>query len=167
MKASTWCEGWLRMTASSGLAALLLTSGCQGLSGGGGTTTVAQGPPASPVQHTMLQNIPVPVGFRVVPERSVGRESGQFRVAQFEFEGSTNPDAVARFYSEYMPAAKFTLRQKRFDNGQYFMRFESDTEECNVRIGTRSSKTLLVIDVGPLPRGATEREPQPPPVPRR
>jgi hypothetical protein len=147
-----------------GLMTGLAMCGCE--SGGGSGPAVAQGPPASPVQHTMLQNIPLPVGFRMVPERSVARESGQFRVAQCEFEGATSPDAVTRFYVEYMPTAKFTLRQKRFDNGEYLLRFESDAEECNVRVRPSKSQTILVIDIGPLAKGSAERESQPP-LPRR
>ena len=152
-------------------AGLLLAAvglpGCQSLSGG--TTSSGQaashGPPASPVQHTLLQNIPLPVGFKMVPDRSVARESGQFRVAQCEFEGVTTPEAVTRFYVQYMPTARFTLRQKRLDNGEYNLRFDSDSEECNVRVKRQDSKTILVVDIGPLPKGPTEREAQPP-VPR-
>jgi len=158
---STW--GAACVAACAGLVGL---TGCSGLGGGSSSPGVSTGPPASPVQHTMLQNIPLPVGFRLVPERSVARESGQFRVAQCEFEGGTNPDAVTRFYIEYMPTAKFTLRQKRFDSGEYLLRFESDAEECNVRVRPKSSGSTLVIDIGPISKGTTEREGQPP-HPRR
>lgn len=138
-------------------AGVLSVAGCATFNGGT-TGTAAPEPAITAVQHALLSDIPRPVGFELVPERSVARESGQFRVAQCEYVGSTHPDAVARFYVEYMPRAQFTLRQKRFDNGQYSLRFESDQEECNVRVRGERSNTVLVLDVGPLPRGSTERD---------
>ncbi len=52
------------------LAGLLLP-GCE--SPGGSAQGGVAGPPADPVQHPLLQNIPLPVNFRMVPERSVAR----------------------------------------------------------------------------------------------
>lgn len=114
-----------------------------------------QPPAMSPRQHTMLPNVPVPIGFRIVPERSVARESGRLRVAQVEFEGRGQPDDVADFYTQYMPAAKFQLKQRRFDVGDYLMRFESDAEECNVRVKPRGQLVTIVIDLGPLGAATT------------
>jgi len=63
------------------------------------------------------------------------------------------PDDVARFYEKYMPTAKFTLKEKGFNNGEYALRFESDNEVCNVRVRPAKGKAALVIDV----RTAAER----------
>lgn len=122
----------------------------------GGGQVMAPGPTIEPVEHSLLRGIPLPTGFKMVPERSVARQSGTARVAQCEFEGYTYPDAVARFYVDNMTVAKFALTNKRFDNGEYNMRFESATEECNVRIRPRGgNRTTLVIDLGPLNKEAT------------
>ncbi len=150
------------LAAATGLLATgLLLTGCYSM---GGNTTDTQPPPASPREHTLLRGIPLPVGFRMVPERSVATESGRFRVAQCEFEGSTDPERVSRFYVDYMPSAHFTLKKKRFDNGEYALRFESNDEECNVRVREARGRTVLVLDVGPLPRGSAERQPSSPPT---
>lgn len=120
-----------------------------------------QGTAAQPREHPMLQGIPLPIGFRTVPERSVGRASGQLRVGTFEFEGTTSPDEIERFFAQYMPSARFVQKNRRFDNGEYNLRFESDTEECNVRIRRVKTKTVLIVDIGPLPKGPTERDAKP------
>lgn len=133
--------------------------GCAAFGGASATESGSSGPPPSPVQHALLQNIPLPVGFKMVPERSVARESGRFRVAQCEFEGSSSPEEVTRFYINYMPSANFVLKQKRYDSGEYTLRFESDAEECNIRARSgKLSSTTLVVDVGPLPKGTADRE---------
>ena len=141
------------------LVSAALLPGCD--SPGGSAQGGAAGPPADPVQHPLLQNIPLPVNFRMVPERSVARAAGALRVAQCEFDGPTAPDAVVRFYEEYLPTAKFTLRQKRFDNGEYSLRFESETEECTIRVKGKGTRTVLIIDIGPLSKGSADREPLP------
>ncbi len=136
--------------------------GCNTFGGSsGGTGQATEQPPAQARQHSLLENIPLPQGFTMVPERSVAHQSGQTRVAQCEFRGHTDPDGVSRFYVRYMPTARFTLRQKRFDNGEYMLRFESDTEECNVRVKPGKLNTTLVIDISPLPKGPVERKPTP------
>ncbi len=153
-----------------GLVCLVIGSGvlgCSTYTPSSSRVSAAQSPPASPRQHTMLENIPIPVGFRMVPERSVARESGRLRVAQCEFQGSTVPEHVAAFYQNYMPSAKFALKQRRLDNGEYKLRFESDSEECNIYVKPAKTSTVLVVDIGPLPRGRSERAAPPDGTPLR
>jgi len=150
--------GWPAVAAAGLILGAALSVGCES-TGGGMAQAPPGGPPSSPVQHPLLENIPLPVGFQMVPERSVARQMGELRLAQCEFEGPTRADAVVRFYVEYLPTAKFTLRQQRFDNGEYSLRFESDKEECNVRVRGKGPKTVLVIDIAPLSRTGPEGGP--------
>jgi hypothetical protein len=150
--------------AAVGLA-LVGLAGCNTTTYAGGSsdvTATGSGPTAAtPRQDPMLENIPLPVGFRMVPERSVVRNDGQLRVAMCEYEGQTHPERVVSFYKNYMPSAKFVLRQSRLENGMYSLRFASDVEECNIRVTRARDRTHLVLDLGPLPKGSAEREPQP------
>lgn len=147
----------------SGILIVLATlSGCD--SGGSQSTAPGTNQPAvaTAVQHPLLQNIPVPAGFRLMSDRSVASISGSTRVAKCEFQGGLSPDEVVRFYESLMPTVRFTLGPKSYDNGQYSMRFESETEECTLRIKRAGSKTVLVIDLRPLSKGSAEGEAQPP-----
>ena len=76
-----------RLAVVVGCAGLALLGsalfGCESF--GGGRQTAGQGPSASPVEHPLLENIPLPVGFRMVPERSVARASGRTRVTFLRF----------------------------------------------------------------------------------
>ncbi|MBU0639972.1 MAG: hypothetical protein KKB50_13975 [Planctomycetes bacterium] len=140
----------------------LLLPACQSFTGGVNTETSAA-TTASAVQHPMLEGIPVPAGFTFVPEGSVGRSSGKFRVVNYEYQGEMKPTALVRWYKEYMPSAGFTLRQERVERGMYSLRFDSEAEECNIRIAREKlSQTILTIDLGPLPKGSAEREVEPP-----
>lgn len=144
----------------------LLAAGCAALGTGGCNSSLGRsetaGPSASPRQHPTLEGIPLPNGFRLVDDRSVGVSSGRLRVAKFEFIGDTDRSTLSRFYKEYMPSGGWTLRKEDFDRGIYDLRFESSTEECTVRLRPEKNRTAIVIHVIPLPRGTAEREVSPP-----
>jgi hypothetical protein len=122
----------------------------------------AEGPAATPVQHPLLEGIPLPVGFTMNPRNSMAWESGQTRMTRCEFTGAASPEAITRFYLNYMPSARFVLKQRRLDNGDYWLRFENDTEECNILLKRGEPETVLVIDIKPLARGSAARETSPP-----
>lgn len=142
-----------------GSAALLVvaTAGCQSMNRGEG----AEGPMTSAVRHPTLDDFPVPNGFTLVDDHSQSRTSGSLRMVQYEFSGSTPRGTIARFYKEKLPGAGWTLRHERFDRGMYVLRFESDKEECDLRIRPEGRKTLINVDIGPLAQGSAERLPRP------
>jgi len=108
----------------------------------------------------MLENVPLPSGFQLVDDRSVGTSSGQFRVAKYEFVGKSRRARLERFYREYMPSGGWTLISEDLYRGIYEMRFESDTESCIVCLRPEGRNTVINIDVRPLPKGSAEREVQ-------
>ncbi len=135
-------------------AALLALSALVGCTAGNDP-----GPTASPRQHPTLEGVPLPSGFRLVDDHSVGRASGPIRVGKFEFVGDTERAAVARFYKEYMPSGGWKLLQEEFDRGVYDLQFESQAEECRVRIKPEAARrTSIVVSIGPRPKGSAERD---------
>lgn len=149
------------------LLAFVLVVGCESVQNGGSQRLTARGgegeyASSEAVQHPMLEGIPLPSGFTMIPEQSVGRSSGRFRVATVVFEGRGDAAAVNRFFKEYMPSAGFTLTNEQFVHGKWYMRYRSDVEECNIEIEPGRYRTVVLIDIGPVPRGSAEREVQPP-----
>ncbi len=150
----------LALAATVTTGALLF--GCANVNTTSNTTlSTSHGTAASAVQHPFLENIPLPQGFRLVPERSVARESGRYRMAKCEFEGAVAPEQVTAFYQNYMPSAQFRLKTRNLEAGEYRLRFESGTEECNIRVSRHRGTTVLVVDLGPLPQGTAERQRKP------
>jgi hypothetical protein len=144
----------------------LCVAGCQDSNANAPVvTTTDQTPVATPVEHPLLKGIPIPIGFKIVQEKSRVRHRGSMRDAQCEFQGTLIPSEVVRFYEQYMPAAHFKLGPKIFVDGDYTLRFESSTEECNVIVKYKNSKTTVIIDLGPLSTSAPERERPEPPQP--
>lgn len=159
--AATWSRtARLRLGVGACLSILgLAVGGCETMSSPTSASSDGPGPAASPRQYRLLQNIPVPNGFELVRDRSTAWASGQIRWASCEFEGGSNPERVADFYTRQMPSARFTLKKESLENGESHLRFESDTEECNIRVRQSKMRTKLLINVGPLPKGTAERKP--------
>ncbi len=139
---------------------LLVTSGCQSGGSRDGNASLA-----SAVRDPILQDLPRPQGFRLDEQRSMARASGQFRIARCEYRGSSSSISTKRFYEQYMPSARFKLTEWGLEDGVYNMRFESENESCNIRIrDAGGGTTIVVIELGPRPRGAIGRpDPTPPP----
>jgi hypothetical protein len=150
-----------RAVALSGASVLWVVAALVGCQQGGDTNrpSTGQAPPTAALQHPALENLPLPAGFELVRERSMARKAGRMRIGQCEFIGPATPDDVSRFYEKYMPTAKFTLKERGFNNGEYALRFESDDEVCNIRARPAKGKTVLVIDIGPLLKGGAEPRP--------
>jgi hypothetical protein len=140
--------------AGLGLGTLaILAAGCES----GGANRSAGGA-ATPVQHVSLEGIPVPSGFKLVDDRSVGVSSGSLRVAKLEFIGDLDRTAGARFYKDYMPSGGWTLREEDLDRGVYSLRFESPREQCIVRLWSENRRTMIAIRLTPLAAGPEPRD---------
>lgn len=137
---------------------LVLSVGCQG-SGTSGTMHEAA-PGIAAVSHPTLEDFPLPTGFSLVDDHSLSRSSGHMRVVQYEFTGGANPPSVIRFFKEQLTAAGWTLKKERFDRGEHVMQFQSDREDCEIRVRPHSGKTIFNVDIGPVPAGSSERAPR-------
>jgi hypothetical protein len=143
------------------LAGAACLAGC-----GSGGNHAEPGTGASAYQHPILENVPLPGGFQLVDDHSVGMNVGRTRVGKFEFRGEMERARVGRFYKEFMPSGGWTLLSEDFDRGVHTMRYESPSEECYVRLRTESRKTIISVQVQPLSRGGAEREARAPSRPR-
>lgn len=130
-----------------------------------GCATTNDRTPAA-VQNPMLDDVPLPSGFHLVDDRSVGSTSGKVRIGKYEYAGGTDRSEVARFYKEIMPSAGWGLKNESFDRGTTELFFESSAESCVIKVKRESRKTLVVVDVRPLVRsggeGRAARKPAPP-----
>lgn len=166
MRDSYAVSGW----TLGGWGLLLATSfvaGCTTFQSGSDSSRANQ-TSVRAMQHPLLVGIPLPAGFDLVEKESVHSSSGSLRVAKCVFKGGMRPSEVVKFYKEQMAAGNWNLRSESFDQGVYDQRYESDREECFVRIGHSGLGTRVTLDVKPKPVGVPEagkRSGQPSPTP--
>jgi hypothetical protein len=144
---------------------LLIVAGLAGCQSGGAVRM------PEPVQHPMLDGIPLPRGFAPVNDRTMAFESGRFRLARYEFVGGVPRNTVLEFFVNALPSAGFRLGPRQDERGVYIVRFMSEREELSIQIGSRGlNKTYFVLNVGPLPqapaRDGNDTLPQRGPAPR-
>lgn len=143
-------RGWVLSAVAAGL---VVTAGCDSFG--------SQDRAVAPMRHPWLQDFPLPQGFALVDDHSMSRSSGNIRMVQYEFIGSTPRATVTRFFEETLPTSGWTLKTTRTrTGGVHLMRFESDREECELQLSQRSGKTVINVDIGPLPRGQVDRAPR-------
>ncbi len=155
---------WSSRVMLTPLATLILSlpiTACVSASSSTGTSATGSG--VAPMQHPMLEGIPIPNGFELVPQRSYYRNTGSQRYATCEYQGALDPVEVGRFYKEYMPTAGFAFRQERFVGGQQTLEFASKTEQSSVSVKPDGSRTTLIIEVSPAAKASADgSEPTPP-----
>ncbi len=159
MKSRMIAGQWSVWSIAAIAASAAILAGCE---------STDRGPSASAMKHPLLEDIPLPNGFKLVDDQSMARASGRTRIARVKFVGPTERAAVMRFFEEYMPRAGFDLRHCGFDRGVYELRFESGGEECTFRVAPEKSKTAIFVELGPLATETASRTPPdelPPDVP--
>ncbi len=137
-------------------ATMLVGGGCASVSVSASADRKPSARLASAVRDPILQDIPKPAGFQLAADRSIFWQRGRWRMGKCEYEGPTDPTAVKRFYEQYMPSAGFTLRERSLDNGEYKLRFESETEVCVIRIARKRGRTRVLLEIAPQSRGSAE-----------
>ncbi|MDX2197493.1 MAG: hypothetical protein SF069_00805 [Phycisphaerae bacterium] len=129
---------------------VLLASACLGGCTQRGGGLFGQPEQAAHQEHPLLVGVPLPRGFRLVPERSSGVDNPRMRLGKYAFTGRTSPDELFAFFTRTMGPAGYTLRQRGFDNGLYSMVFTSAYEELRINIRRVGMGTDLSLEMIPV-----------------
>lgn len=104
-------------------------------------------------------DIPVPVGFKLLPQNSYSFENSGLRVGVLRYQGKANPDHIVAFYKEQMPMYNWTLLNI-VEFGDRLMNFDRENETCIINIGVKGSTVTITASLGPKPQAA--RKPKQP-----
>lgn len=123
----------------------ILSAGCAGLSGQGAKMT---NPILEPQAMTRFNDIPIPWGFKLVPQDSYAFENAGMRVALLKYQGKANPDLVVNFYKEQMDMYNWNLINI-IEYGQRMLNFERDNESCIINMQVKGNNITITISLGP------------------
>jgi len=107
-----------------------------------------------------FSDVPVPVGFKSLPQNSYSFESSGVRVGVLKYQGKANPDQVVNFYKEQMPMYNWVLLNV-VEYGERLMNFERETESCIINLASKGSTTILTVSVGPKAQIQPKKPKQP------
>ncbi len=127
--------------AAAALAVVAVFSGCAG------TRPLKVANPLEAEPERPLTDVPVPVGF-IYRTKDSYILKGNYRVARLVYVGSSAVDRVAAFYEEQMPLSRWKLKRD-FGVTERVLTFESEHEECSVRVQRRQGLTFLDVEIAP------------------
>ncbi|RJP28738.1 MAG: hypothetical protein C4533_02820 [Candidatus Omnitrophota bacterium] len=93
-------------------------------------------------------DIPVPAGFKIVPQDSYSFESGGIRVGVLRYQGKADPDVVMGFYKTQMPALNWNLLNV-VEFGDRILNFDRQNETCIVEVRARGNSIKITVSLGP------------------
>ena len=95
-----------------------------------------------------FSDVPIPVGFKSMPQDSYSFESSGVRVGVLKYRGKVNPEQVVNFYKEQMPMYNWMLLNI-VEYGQRLMNFEREGESCIISLDPKGNNIVLTISLGP------------------
>ena len=110
-------------------------------------------------QRSLISDLPVPKGFRILEDESEDAYTGRRRLyVRHVYAGSGEPFAVRNFYRDRMPQYKWQLVNTVHVSGTHSMVFQKGQESCTVAIsrsksGWKSGVRVQII-IMPEERGA-------------
>ncbi len=123
------------------VAACLVLNGCASLSRN-------QDKPLEPANSLRFSDVPVPAGFKLLPQMSYSFENNGVRVALLKYKGGGSPDQVLNFYKEQMSIARWDLINIS-EFGQRLLNYERDGESCIVTIQPLTASIMVSVAIGP------------------
>mgnify|MGYP001584434816 CR=1 FL=1 len=131
-----------------GYSVIALT-GCAGISG---KDDMSKSPAILEPSSTLkFSDVPVPAGFKLLPQNSYSFESSGVRVGVLKYQGKANPDQVINFYKEQMPMFNWNLLNV-IEYGDRLMNFERENETCIISLLPKGNTVTIVASVGPKPQ---------------
>ena len=110
-----------------------------------------------PTAALRFSDVPVPAGFKLIPEQSYSFENAGVRVALMKYKGRGTLDQVLNFYKEHMPLSRWTLLNIS-EYGQRLLNFERENETCIITMESKFTGTLITVSLGPKAAASRSRK---------
>lgn len=98
-----------------------------------------------------FSDVPIPTGFKLLPQESYTFESSGVRVGVLKYKGKAAPDRVVSFYKEQMPMYNWALLNV-VEYGDRLMNFDRENETCIIGLLVKGSVVTITISLGPKSR---------------
>ena len=108
-----------------------------------------------------FSDLPIPAGFKFMPQESYTFETAGVRVGLLKYQGKANIEQLMVFLKEQMPLFNWYFLNS-IEYGERLLNFDREGETCIIRIVPKGSKEAIIIfSIGPKaanPARKTERE---------
>ncbi|MGD9014784.1 MAG: hypothetical protein PVI33_02010 [Candidatus Omnitrophota bacterium] len=101
-----------------------------------------------PSEVLKFHDVPIPVGFKILPEKSFILESVGMRAGVLRYTGKANIENVVNFYKKQMPVYNWALLNV-LEYGERMLNYERDNEGCVINIKPRGATIDISISLAP------------------
>ncbi|MFA5145170.1 MAG: hypothetical protein WC723_04110 [Candidatus Omnitrophota bacterium] len=108
-----------------------------------------------------FNDVPVPMGFKSLPQGSYSFETSGVRVGVLKYQGKANPDQLINFYKEQMPLYNWNLLNI-VEYGDRLMNFDRENETCIISLLSKGSTSIITVSLGPKPQQISQKKPKQP-----
>lgn len=115
-----------------------------------GKNTSKESAPLEPQAALRFLDVPIPLGFKALNEKSYSFETSGVRVGVLKYQGKANPDLVVSFYKEQMPMYNWNLLNI-IEYGNRLLNFDRENETCVIELAIQGSSVTITISLGPKP----------------
>lgn len=98
-----------------------------------------------------FSDVPVPAGFRLIPQSSYSFESSGVRVGVLKYQGKADIEQVINFFKEQMPMYSWNLLNV-VEYGERLMNYERENETCIISIMPKGRNITITMSLGPRPQ---------------
>jgi len=101
-----------------------------------------------PSEILKFHDVPIPVGFKILPEKSFILESAGMRAGVLKYIGKAKVENVVNFYKKQMPVYNWALLNV-LEYGERMLNYERENEGCVISIKPRGSRVDISISLAP------------------
>lgn len=98
-----------------------------------------------------FSDIPVPAGFKLIPQSSYSFESSGVRVGVLKYQGRADIEQVINFFKEQMPMYSWNLLNI-VEYGERLMNYERENETCIINLLPKGKNITITMSLGPRPQ---------------
>lgn len=139
--------------------AFMLSSGCVAVTQG--DKSMVNPGLLEPQAKLKLSDVPVPMGFKLIPQESYTFEASGVRVALLKYQGKVkDADQLVNFYKEQMAIYNWNLLNV-IEYGQRLLNFDRESETCIISLLPKGSSAVVTISIGPKAQTALSKKNKP------
>ncbi len=101
-----------------------------------------------PQASMKFSDVPIPAGFKFLPQDSYTFQSAGIRVGVLKYHGKADIEQVVSFYKDQMPLYNWNLLNA-IEYGQRLLNFDREQESCIVDISGKGNSINIIISLGP------------------
>jgi hypothetical protein len=105
----------------------------------------------APSRIIVFDDIPVPIDFALVQEKSDALQHTAFRSGKLVYEGKARQEILIQWYKKSMPSLRWFAVPSPSDEtgaGPYTLRFEKGVERCEIQIESPKDITCVTVTLG-------------------